>query len=75
VSSNPILLDDRIPVHPAFNVAAPRSSSNILEQALRFGDEEDEPKKVKDSRKLLNKTRKQMRTDELSDNDDVYGFG
>jgi hypothetical protein len=39
------------------------------------GDEEDEPKKVKDSRKPLNRTRKQMRTDGLSDNDDVYGLG
>jgi hypothetical protein len=37
------------------------------------GDEEDEPQRVKDSRKFLNKTRKQMRTAELSDNDDVYG--
>jgi hypothetical protein len=37
------------------------------------GDEEDEPKKVNDSRKHLNKARKRMLTDELSDNDDVYG--
>jgi hypothetical protein len=37
------------------------------------GDDEDEPERVKQSRKLMNKTRKQMRTEELLDNDDVYG--